>query len=58
MLACVSTCDLIVLSLAMGDALAEDMRRRNVDPSNAVAFASLPVVGPVFWLLTRPSLGD
>ena len=58
MLACVSTCDLIVLSLAMGDALAEDMRRRNVDPSNAVAFASLPVVGPVFWLLTRPSLED
>jgi len=58
MLACVSTCDLFVLSLAMSGAIKEDMQRRNVDPTNAVAFASLPVLGPVLWLLTRPALEE
>ena len=58
MLACVSTCDLFVLSLAMSGAIKEDMQRRKVDPSNAVAFASLPVLGPVLWLLTRPALEE
>jgi len=58
MLACVSTCDLVVLSLCVGTAIAEDMTRRNVDPANAFAFASLPVIGPTLWLLTRPPLEE
>jgi len=58
MLACVSTCDFVVLSLAMADAIGEDMRRRDVDPANALAFASLPVLGPALWLLARPELED
>ena len=58
MLACVSTCDLVVLSLCVGTAIAEDMTRRNVDPTNAIAFASLPVIGPTLWLLTRPPLEE
>ena len=58
MLACVSTCDLVVLSLCVGTAIAEDMTRRNVDPTNAFAFASLPVIGPTLWLLTRPPLEE
>ena len=58
MLACVSTCDLIVLSLCAAPAIAEDMRRRDVDDANALAFASVPVLGPACWLLVRPSLED
>lgn len=58
MLACVSCCDLFVLSLCMVDAIAEDMRRRNVDPASAIAFAAVPVIGPTVWLLTRPALED
>ena len=58
MLACVSTCDLIVLSLCVAPAIAEDMRRRDVDDANALAFASVPVLGPACWLLVRPSLED
>lgn len=58
MLACVSCCDLFVLSLCMVDAIAEDMRRRNVDPASAIAFAAVPVIGPTVWLLTRPALEE
>ncbi|CEF97429.1 unnamed product [Ostreococcus tauri] len=58
MLACVSTCDLVVLSACMVDAIGEDMKRRNVDPSGALAYAAVPVVGPALWLVLRPSLEE
>ena len=58
-LCCVSSCDLLVLSIAMYGALAEDMRRRGVfDAGKAAAFCALPVVGPCLWLLARPELED
>ena len=58
-LCCVSSCDLLVLSLAMYGAMAEDMRRRDAfDPAKCAAFCALPVVGPTLWLVTRPSLPE
>ena len=58
-LACVSSCDLAVLSIAMYGALAEDMRRRGCyDGAKAAAFCAVPVLGPCVYLLTRPSLPE
>ena len=58
-LCCVSSCDLLVLSLAMYGALSEDMKRRGVfEPAKAAAFCALPVVGPTLWLVTRPALEE
>ena len=50
-LACVSSCDLAVLSIAMYGALAEDMRRRGCyDGAKAAAFCAVPVLGPCVYL--------
>ena len=58
-LACVSSCDLAVLSIAMYGAVAEDMRRRGChDGVKAAAFCAVPVLGPCVYLLTRPSLPE
>jgi hypothetical protein len=58
-LCCVSSCDLLVLSLGMYSAVSEDMKRRGVfTPSKAAAFCLLPVVGPTLWLVTRPALEE
>jgi hypothetical protein len=58
-LCCVSSCDLLVLSLAMYGAVAEDQKRRGVfSARSAAAFAALPVLGPCLWLVTRPELQD
>lgn len=58
-LCCVSSCDLLVLSLAMYSAMSEDMKRRGVfEPAKCAAFCALPVVGPTLWLVTRPPLED
>ena len=45
--------------MAMYGAMSEDMKRRDVfDPVKCAAFCALPVVGPTFWLVTRPALED
>jgi hypothetical protein len=55
-LAHVSTIDFSILSLAMIDPLAEDMKRRNWSGPKAEVFCAVPVLGPCIWLLLRPSL--
>jgi hypothetical protein len=64
-LACVSTCDLIVLSLVMKTAIQEDLQRRSSSLSSSSAssdvnplFYLLPVLGPSLYLLTRPELEE
>ena len=64
-LACVSTCDLIVLSLVMKSAIQEDLQRRSSSLSSSSAssdvnplFYLLPVLGPSLYLLTRPELEE
>jgi hypothetical protein len=60
-LACVSTCDLIVLSLVMKTAMQEDLQRRSSSSSSSDAnplFYLLPVLGPSLYLLTRPELEE
>ena len=57
-LCCVSSCDLLVLSLAMVGPAREDAARRGVDPARALACLAVPVLGPCLWLLTRPSLEE
>ena len=61
-LACVSTCDLIVLSICMKSAMTEDFSRRRTEKEeekdlNAI-FYLIPVLGPSLYLLTRPSLPE
>ena len=58
-LACVSSCDLAVLSIAMYGAVSEDMKRRGCyDAGKAAAFCLVPVLGPCVYLVTRPSLPE
>ena len=63
-LACVSTCDLIVLSLVMKTAIQEDLQRRSSSLSSSASsdvnplFYLLPVLGPSLYLLTRPELEE
>jgi hypothetical protein len=60
-LACVSTCDLIVLSLVMKTAIQEDLQRRSSSSSSSDVnplFYLLPVLGPSLYLLTRPELEE
>jgi len=58
-LCCVSSCDLLVLSLAVYGAVAEDQKRRGVfSVAKAAAFAAVPVLGPCLWLVVRPELED
>jgi len=66
-LACVSTCDLIVLSLVMKTAIQEDLQRRSSSLSSSSSSSSsdvnplfylLPVLGPSLYLLTRPELEE
>ena len=66
-LACVSTCDLIVLSLVMKTAIQEDLQRRSSSLSSSSSsspsdvnplFYLLPVLGPSLYLLTRPELEE
>jgi len=63
-LACVSTCDLIVLSLVMKTAIQEDLQRRSSSLSSSASsdvnplFYILPVLGPSLYLLTRPELEE
>ena len=58
-LACVSSCDLAVLSIAMYGAVSEDMKRRGCyDAGKAAAFCAVPVLGPCVYLVTRPSLPE
>ena len=60
-LACVSTCDLIVLSLVMKTAIQEDLQRRPSSSSSSDVnplFYLLPVLGPSLYLLTRPELEE
>lgn len=53
-LARISTIDFTILSLAMFDPLEEDMRRRRYSGPDAKLFCSLPVIGPLVYLLLRP----
>ena len=55
-LAHVSTIDFTILSLAVADPMAEDMKRRGYSSLPAAAFAAVPVLGPCLYLLIRPSL--
>ena len=58
-LCCVSSCDLLVLSLAMFGVISEDQKRRGVFSSaSAAAFSAVPVLGPCVWLLVRPTLEE
>ena len=58
-LACVSTCDLIILSLVMKTAIQEDLQRRSSSsPEVKPLFYLLPVLGPSLYLLTRPELEE
>ena len=63
-LACVSTCDLIVLSLVMKTAIQEDLQRRSSSLSSSASsdvnplFYLLPVLGPSLYLLTRQELEE
>lgn len=57
-LCCVSSCDLLVLSLAFGGVIAEDMERRGFSNIPAAAFAAVPVLGPCLWLVVRPTLEE
>ena len=58
-LCCVSSCDLLVLSLAMYGVIGEDQKRRGVfSAGKAAAFAAVPVLGPCLWLVARPELPE
>jgi hypothetical protein len=58
-LCCVSSCDLLVLSLAMYGVIGEDQKRRGVfSAGKAAAFAAVPVLGPCLWLVARPKLPE
>lgn len=53
----VSTIDLVVMSLVVGDPIREDMRRRGWDPVPArIAPFLIPVIGPTLWLVVRPPI--
>lgn len=52
----VSSIDFTILSLAMWDPMTEDMVRRKWTGPGASLFCALPVIGPVMYLLLRPSL--
>ncbi len=53
----VSSLDLVILSLFVGDSMREDMLRRDwYSSGKLLAFAGVPVVGPCLYLLLRPSL--
>jgi hypothetical protein len=49
---------LLVLSLAFGGVIAEDMERRGFSHIPAAAFAAVPVLGPCLWLVVRPTLEE
>lgn len=51
----VSTIDFTILSLTMWDPIQEDIKRRK-GIQNHVWFASVPVFGPILYLLLRPKL--
>ena len=61
-LACVSTCDLIILSLFMKTTIEEDMKRRRAEGAGNVEvnplYFILPVLGPCLYLLTREDLRE
>ena len=52
----ISTIDFTILTLAMWDPLEEDMRRRGYQGPDAKVFCALPVIGPVLYLLLRPTI--
>jgi hypothetical protein len=57
-----SSIDLAILSTVIVDPIAEDIQRRTSSSSSsfsvlpAWSYASVPVLGPIFYLLTRPKL--
>lgn len=57
----VSTIDFAILSLALYDPITEDIARRYIssdtgkEPS-ALRYCAVPVLGPILYLLSRPSL--
>ena len=54
-----SSCDLLVLSLAMYGVIGEDQKRRGVfSAGKAAAFAPCAVLGPCLWLVARPKLPE
>ena len=52
----ISTIDFSILTLAMWDPLEEDMRRRRFRGPDAKVFCALPVIGPILYLLLRPTV--
>lgn len=57
MLPHVSSLDFLILSLFVGDAMREDMSRRNwYSSAKVLAFSLVPVLGPCLYLILRPPL--
>lgn len=54
-LARISTVDFAILNLAIWDPLEEDMRRRGFKGPDAKVFCAVPIIGPLVYLLLRPS---
>lgn len=59
MLPHVSSLDFLILSLFVGDAMREDMFRRDwYSSAKVLAFSLVPVLGPCLYLILRPALPD
>ena len=57
-LCCVSSFDLLILSVAISSPMREDCVRRGWQANRSTPFLLLPVIGPALYLLLRPSLDE